>query len=228
MSLSKPKHVKTLGVFTPTGLAGICLTAKKHSETIRNPIRVIPNHLAPLRGFRSKYRLKAKGRSGQICDAGTGFFRLMSSKLLRKQRYDWIHWHFFSNAGRCSEKSGTMQPMVWQCLAEVRRTWDMEWWICCFCAALLSYAMNLKMKGYMQVWFCCTVAAEYLDSVLVCFFLAAPMGRFYIMPAKEHLQACVYWLEFIRTSKRPFLLQFVCDIDMTTKQKFSHEHAGTD
>ena len=35
---------------------------KKHSEseTIRSLIRVIPNHLAPLPGFRSKYRLKVK------------------------------------------------------------------------------------------------------------------------------------------------------------------------
>lgn len=74
--MSKPKHVKTLGVITPTGLAGICLTAKKHSEseTIRNFVRAIPNHLAPLPGFRSKYRLKAKGWSGHICDVCTGFF----------------------------------------------------------------------------------------------------------------------------------------------------------
>lgn len=62
--MSKPKHVKTLGVITPTGLIRDLFNGKKkhsESETIRSLIRVIPIHLAPLPRFRSKYRLKAKG-----------------------------------------------------------------------------------------------------------------------------------------------------------------------
>ena len=43
--------------------AKFAVLGKKHTETMRNLIRVIPNHLAPFRGFfRSKCRLKAKGK----------------------------------------------------------------------------------------------------------------------------------------------------------------------
>ncbi len=114
---------------------------KKHTETMRNLIRVIPNHLAPFRGFfRSKCRLKAKGKGlfqrliaqwkatlnrTRFVSSVTSLLGLGVLDAATNATYDWIHWHSFSNAGRFSEKSGTMQPMVWQCLAEVRRTWDL-------------------------------------------------------------------------------------------------------
>ena len=67
MSLSKPKHVKTLGVITPTGLIRDLFSGKKkhsESETIRNFVRAIPNHLAPLPG--SAVNTGSRQRADQV------------------------------------------------------------------------------------------------------------------------------------------------------------------